>query len=170
MAFKEKGDIIYLLGESKNDISSSEYLYSYHKVKASPVPYFDLDKEFRLQKLVKSLIEKSMIRSAHDVSDGGLYVTLLESAMVRGFGFDITTDAEIRNDAFLFGEAQGRIVVSVTATKEAAFIDFMIEQKFPFSALGHVTKSELRVDDISFGFVADAKKDYDCTLESLLNK
>jgi len=170
MAFKEKGDIIYLLGESKNDISSSEYLYSYHKVKASPVPYFDLDKEFRLQKLVKSLIEKSMIRSAHDVSDGGLYVTLLESAMVRGFGFDITTDAEIRNDAFLFGEAQGRIVVSVTATKEAAFIDFMIEQKFPFSALGHVTKSELRVDDISFGFVADAKKDYDCSLESLLNK
>ena len=98
-----------------------------------------------------------MIRSAHDVSDGGLYITLVESAMPRELGFDITSPAEIRKDAFLFGEAQSRIVVTVNHAMETDFIDFMMDQDLHFSALGHVTKGELRVDDVSFGFINDVK-------------
>jgi len=89
--------------------------------------------------------------------------------MPRNLGFDITTDAEIRTDAFLFGEAQGRIVVSVLPSRETQFIDFMLAKKLPFSTLGHVTKSEIRIDDVSFGFVADLKKIYDTSLEQLIN-
>ncbi len=170
MAFKNKGDMIFLVGKSRDDINSSEYLNYIHNIDHSPAPYFNLDEEFDVQEAIKGLIKKHLIRSAHDISDGGLFVTLVESAIVRGFGFDITSDAEIRKDAFLFGEAQGRVVVTVSPTNEDHFIDFMIEQKVPFSALGHVTKSELRIDDNSYGFVADIKKMYDNALELLLKE
>jgi len=168
LAFKEKGHMIYIIGRSRNDIASSEYLYSYLGVKASPAPFFDLEEEFDVHNAVYELISKNFIQSAHDVSDGGLFINLLECAMPKGLGFDITTDAEIRSDAFLFGESQGRVVVTVSPSRETHFIDYMVESKVPFSALGHVTKSEIRVDDLSFGFVADYKKVYDNSIEELI--
>ncbi len=168
ISFKNKGDMIYLVGKSRDDINSSEYLYSYHKIEKSPAPYFDLEEEHHIQEAIKGLIKKNLILSAHDVSDGGLFVTLIESAMVKGFGFDVTSDAEIRKDAFLFGESQSRVVVTVPPSNEDRFIDYMIEQKMPFSALGHVTKSEFRIDDNSFGFVHDIKKLYENALENIL--
>lgn len=170
IAFKNKGDMIYLIGKSRNDINSSEYLNFIHKIEASPAPYFDLDEEHEVQEAIKGLIQKNLILSAHDVADGGLFVTLVESALGKCFGFDVTPDAEIRKDAFLFGEAQGRVVVSVSPSNEDHFIDYMIEQKVPFSALGHVTKSELRIDDNSYGFINDIKKLYDNALEKYLKE
>jgi len=169
LSFRQKGDMIYLVGRSYNDISSSEYLYSYHKIKESPAPHFDLDEEYEVQELIRKLINANLVQSAHDVSDGGLFISLLESAMPENFGFDITSDAEIRTDAFLFGEAQSRVVVSVSATREAAFIDFVSKHNVPISTLGHVTKSEIRVDDTSFGFISDFKKVYDVSLENIIN-
>lgn len=168
LAFQEKSHMIFLIGRSHNDIASSEYLYSYQGVKESPAPYFDLDEEYKVQQAVYQLISRNYIQSAHDVSDGGLFIALLESAMPRGLGFDITTDAEIRSDAFLFGESQGRIIVTVSTSRETHFIDYMVENKVPFFALGHVTKSEIRVDDVSFGFISDLKKIYDNAIEELI--
>jgi phosphoribosylformylglycinamidine synthase len=168
--FKEKGDIIFLIGKSMNDLASSQYLYSVAGVKASPPPHFDLDVEYSIQKAVMGLIRGGMIASAHDVSDGGLYITLVESAMPRELGFDITCPAEVRQDAFLFGEAQSRIVVSVNMKQETEFIDYMMDLGVPFSALGHVTKAELRIDDSSFGFISDVKKNFMTSLENLIEK
>ncbi len=168
MAFRKKGNMIFLLGNSKNDISSSVYLSEYHKVEASPVPYFDIDFEYKLHQIIKQLIRKQLVCSVHDISEGGLFIALLECAMPNNLGFDITTDAEIRTDAFLFGEAQGRAIVSVAPLKETEFIDFMIDNNFPFSTVGHVTKGQLRVDDVSFGFIGDAKKEYDNVLDNFL--
>jgi phosphoribosylformylglycinamidine synthase len=164
IAFKEKGHMVYLIGRSQNDLASSEYLYSFQGIKESPAPYFNLEEEFAVQQTTLELINRNLIQSANDVSDGGLFITLLECAMPRRFGFDITTDAEIRTDAFLFGEAQGRIVVTVSPSRETHFIDFMMESGIPFTALGHVTKSEIRIDDVSYGFIADLKKTYDNAL------
>ncbi len=168
LAFKEKGHMIYLIGRSRNDIASSEYLYSYHGVKASPAPYFDLEEEYNVQQVVAQLINRNFIQSANDVSDGGLFISLFECAIPRNLGFDITTDAEIRTDAFLFGEAQGRIVVTVSPSRETHFIDHMVESGIPFTTLGHVTKSEVRIDDISYGFISDLKSDYNNELGKLI--
>ncbi len=165
MAFKRKGTMIYLIGKSRNDISSSEYLASFHHIEKSPPPYFDLDEEYKVQTAVSSLIKFSLVLSAHDISEGGLYISLIESGIPKCLGFDITTDAEVRRDAFLFGEAQGRVVVSVSTTRETEFIDFMLKQNIPFSALGHITKGEVRVDDVSYGFICDLTKDYKESLE-----
>ena len=170
IAFKNKGDMIYLIGKSREDINSSEYLNYIHKIDASPAPFFDLEEEHEVQEAIKGLIRKNLILSAHDVADGGLFVTLVESAMVKGYGFDVTPDAEIRKDAFLFGESQSRVVVTVSPSNEDHFIDFMIENKVSFSALGHVTKSELRIDDNSYGFINDIKRLYDNALENYLKE
>ncbi len=168
LAFKEKGHMIYLIGRSQNDIASSEYLYTFHGIKESPAPYFNLEEEFNVQSTITKLIERNLVQSANDVSDGGLFIALLECAMPRNFGFDITTDAEIRPDAFLFGESQGRVVVTVSPSRETHFIDFMMESGVPFTTLGHVTKSEIRIDDVSFGFIADLKRTYDGALTSIM--
>lgn len=158
--FKGKGDLIYLIGESKNDISQSEYLVNYHKITESPAPYFNLDEEFKIQETVYGLITHGLINAAHDVSLGGLFVTLVEMGIPSMLGFDVTTDAEVRKDAFLFGESQSRVVVSVTSEQEEAFIDFMIEQKTPFTIIGHVTKGDMRIDEESYGNIREAENLY----------
>jgi phosphoribosylformylglycinamidine synthase len=166
--FKASGDSIYLIGESKNDISSSEYLYSYHKVKNSPAPSFDLDEEFKVHQLVKSLIRKKLVRSAHDVSDGGLFIALLESAMPNSLGFSIETDFDCRADAFLFGESQSRILVSVSPEQIDAFVDYLAASDVEFANLGVVTDGELLIDDSSFGNVAEAKHRYENALGDIM--
>lgn len=166
--FKEKGDLIFLIGKSVEDISSSEYLYSYHGVKASPAPYFNMEEEFNMQEVVKSLIETKLINAAHDCSDGGLFITLLEMAMPRELGYDIVTDAEVREDAFLFGEAAGRVVVTVSEDKEDEFIEFMMKSTTKYTLLGHVTKGKMVIDDDHYGFVQSAKKAYNGALEKCI--
>ncbi|MDG1718730.1 MAG: phosphoribosylformylglycinamidine synthase subunit PurL, partial [Flavobacteriales bacterium] len=168
LGFKGKSDLIYMLGKSENDISSSEYLASYHKIKESPAPNFDLDIEVELQHTLTKLIRASVIESAHDISDGGLFITLLESSMVSNLGFDITTSAEIREDAFLFGESPSRVIISVREVKEDRFLDILRESNIPFTLIGHVSKSEIRIDDQSFGDVAEYKEIYNTALAAKL--
>jgi len=166
--FKQPGDLIYLIGASKNDIASSQYLASYVKVKASPAPYFDLEEEYAMQQVVKQLIIQKMIKSAHDVADGGLYIALLESAMPNNLGFNITSDDTIRKDAFLFGEAQGRVIVTLTSDEQEAFVEMLAASETEFSLLGTVTDGALIVDEESFGSVLEAKQVHLNVLHNIL--
>ena len=170
LAFKGKSDLIYLIGESKNDISSSEYLASFHGVKESSAPDFDLDVEYDMQQTLINLIRKGTIESAHDVADGGLFMTLLESSFTNNLGFEIIGSSEVREDAFLFGEAPSRVVVSVTETGEDAFLDALKDSKTPFMLLGHVTQGKLVIDDKDFGMIADYKEIYNNSLAEKLMK
>ena len=170
LAFKGKSDLIYLIGESKNDISSSEYLASFHGVKESSAPDFDLDVEYDMQQTLINLIRKGTIESAHDVADGGLFMTLLESSFTNNLGFEIIGSSEVREDAFLFGEAPSRVVVSVTETGEDAFLDALKDSKTPFMLLGHVTQGKLVVDDKDFGMITDYKEIYNNSLGEKLMK
>ncbi len=166
--FKEAGDLIYLIGTPQNDIACSEYLYSYHGVKNSPAPYFNLEEEYAVQQAVKKAIQARLIASAHDVSDGGLFVCLAEAGMHLELGFNISTDEEIRKDAFLFGEAQGRIVVTVKPGKEDAFIESILESEAEFVKLGEVTEREMIIDEESFGNIAEAKEIYSNAIGNLM--
>lgn len=166
--FKKKGDLIFLLGKSVNDIASSEYLFSYHKVTASPAPYFDMEEEFAMQEVVKELIQLEIINAAHDVADGGIYVSLVEMSMPRGLGFDVEADGEVRLDAFLFGEAQGRVLVTVAEEFEDRFIEYISTIDVPSTLLGHVTKGKMVIDGEHFGFVDEAKELFDNALAKRL--
>ena len=167
--FKNEGDVIYLIGESKNDISSSEYLYSFHKVKNTPAPYFDLETEYKVQKSITSLIRSKSINSAHDISDGGLFMTLLESSMVNNLGFEISSDPSVRKDAFLFGEAQSRVVVSVSGAKGESVEAELKKQNVTFKKLGTVKGSSLIIDGTNYGSVSDYKKSFDTSIEGYLS-
>lgn len=160
MDFKYKGDLIYLLGESYNDINSSEYLSSYHGVKLSPAPHFDLDEEFKLHECLMALIKNNCVSAAHDVSDGGLFVALCEMGLVNSLGFDIVTDSEIRKDAFLFGEGQSRVVVTVVDDYEDEFLDMVGDLGVNVTLLGHVTKGRITIDEENFGFIEDYRALY----------
>jgi phosphoribosylformylglycinamidine synthase II len=168
LSFKTEGDCIYIIGECKNDISSSEYVYSYHKLKNTPAPYFNLDEEFDIQNAVKTVIKNKLIESAHDCSDGGLFICLAESAFQRDLGFDIATDKNIRMDAFLFGEAQGRVVVTVKKDNEIALVDELKKLNVKFSKLGFIKGNEVKIDGQPFGSVSEFKNLYDTSIEKIV--
>ena len=164
LAFQNSDSLIYLLGDSLNDISCSEYLVAYHKINESSTPFFDLDVEFELQQSVSSLIKEDLIISAHDVSDGGLFITLLESSMANNLGFSINSDHNIRKDAFLFGESPSRVVVSIDNCNKKAFETLLLKTKTSFHQIGTVTEGDLLVDGELFGNVSDYKQKFDTSL------
>lgn len=168
--FKNEGDSIYLLGENKNDIACSHYLAHYKKVNLSPAPYFNLDEEHNLHKAVLASINSGLIQSAHDISEGGLLTCLLESAFPNQLGFSIDSEKgkAMRRDAFLFGEAQGRVVVSVAKGAEAAFEEAM-QSLVPFEKIGTVEKNNVTVNGIAFGAINSYLHTFENSLEEQLS-
>lgn len=167
--YKQSGDFIYLIGESKNDIGSSEYIHKIKGVEYSNVPAFDLEEEFAVQQVVASLIKNQLIQSAHDISEGGLMTTLLEKGFNRDLGFEVENKSSVRKDAFWFGEAQSRVVVSVAVDKLAAFEAEMSNAKISFSKLGAVTSGEIKVDGENWNSIRDWECKYDTAIENIIN-
>jgi phosphoribosylformylglycinamidine synthase II len=166
--FKEEGDVLYLLGHSKNDINSSEYLHNILGTKYSPAPHFELEEEYALQQKLKQAISGKLVRSAHDVSEGGLFVALSESGFNRELGFSIITNNAFRKDAWLFGESQSRVVVSVSLDKAIEFEQFL--GNFPYEKIGVVTTGEVVVDGDFWGTIDWWKEKYDAAIENYLSK
>jgi len=166
--FKNIGDLIYMIGESKDDISSSEYLHGYLGMKASTTPFFDLEKEFEVQNTVAEIIKKKVIVSAHDISEGGLFIALAESAMAGNLGFEIASDTSFRKDAFLFGEAQSRVVVSVTPGSQNEFEKILNARNTPYSKLGNVSSGAFIVDGEKFLDTQESSLAYNNVLHEIL--
>lgn len=166
--FKEEGDIIYLLGRSAGDIGSSQYLSKIMGVEYSPAPHFELEEEFALQQKITELIKEKIILSAHDISEGGLFVTLCESGFVNELGFSVSTNATIRKDAFLFGEGQGRVVVTVNITRVKEFEALL--GGVLFEKIGVVTSGEIVIDGDFWGTIDWWSDKYDTAVENYLSK
>ena len=167
LGFKHSGDTIYLLGTHRDDFNCSEYLHHICGVTHSPVPHFDLEEEYQLQQTIQRLVSEKIVKSAHDISEGGLFACLLESSMAKGLGFTIATPADIRKDAVLFGESQSRVVVSVNPDLHSLFEAEL--KGTPFTKLGHVNaNTEIVIDEESWGYLSDWKEAYDNALEKLL--
>ena len=165
--FKAAGDAIFLIGKASEDISSSEYLHKIRKVEFSPAPEFNIDEEYEMQQLVAALIADKLIESAHDVSEGGLFITLIESCFNKMVGVDVVAnDYNLRKDGFWFGEAQGRVVVSVKSTKLEYFKRAV--GNHPHEELGYVTTGSVEIDGMNWGHITDWKATYDTAIEALL--
>jgi phosphoribosylformylglycinamidine synthase subunit PurL len=170
LAFKNENDLVYVLGDlHTNCINSSQYLAKYRKVAQSPAPHFDINAEYNLQDIVKQIIRKKLIQSAHDVSEGGLFICLLESAMPLQLGVNITVETSGRLDAMLFGEAQSRIVVSVNPQHKSAFERLITESNVPFKHIGTVQGKHIAVNQIDFGSVDSYAHIYNNAIAEKLN-
>lgn len=169
MDFKEEDDEIYLVGTQRNDINSSEYLHKVHGVEFSPAPYFNLQEEFEVQHEIKKMIHKKLVRSAHDVSEGGLFVTLLESCFNRDLGFDVNSASnEIRQDAYWFGESQSRVVVTVSKENRNDFMMLLEKMEMTVTYLGKVTGGKISINGADWGNVTDWKDKYENAIANLL--
>lgn len=166
LSFKEAGDLIFLLGTITDDFACSEYLHKVQGVAYSPAPYFNLEEEAALHQLLLQLIGAGHIRSAHDVSEGGLVITLLESGFQRNLGFVVEQQSNVRADAFWFGEGQGRAVVTVAPELQQAFLQAV--GSFPCLQLGTVTTASVEVNGNSWGTIEQWKRQYDTAIADLL--
>ena len=175
--FKNEGDEIYLIGSWRNDINSSIYLSKIKGIEFSPAPYFDLEEEYHLQQVITGLIENGLIKSAHDISEGGLITTLLEKGFNRNLGFEIETISEsgedgtaIRKDAFLFGESQSRVVVTVNEKEVANFLRHLEKSEIIHAKLGIVTSGKIEVDAEDWNTIEYWKDLYNTAIEKHLTK
>ncbi|MCW3119316.1 MAG: phosphoribosylformylglycinamidine synthase, partial [Chitinophagaceae bacterium] len=166
--FKNEGNVIYVLGKLNNDINCSEYLHKICGLDFSPAPYFDLDEEFALHAKVEELISRKIVQSAHDVSEGGLFVMLCEAGFNRELGFSIITKDNLRKDAFLFGESQGRVVVTIAIEDIKKFETILGD--YPYEKIGVVSSGEMVIDGEFWGTIDWWKDKYDEAIEGYLYK
>ena len=151
--FKNEGDVIVLLGENRADLSGSEYLYIIHSQKKGN-PQIDIKKEKDLHQVVLSAIDLYIINSAHDCSEGGLAVTLAESAISNSknmLGADIKLDnlktGDARRDEILFGEVPSRIIVSVSKDNLDILEEIAKQHSVACQVIGNVDKDRFLVSD-----------------------
>lgn len=141
-SFKNDGDAIYLLGTNRGDLSGSEFLAMEHGLTSGDAPYFDLEFEVRLQKCALALIHQGIVKSAHDSSDGGLIISLIESAVTEkkrfGFQIDLPSSA-IPLFRVLFGEDQSRIIITVNRDDAGQMESICQTHNIPVTQLGAVT-------------------------------
>jgi phosphoribosylformylglycinamidine synthase II len=166
--FKQAGDVILLIGKQQNDIGSSEYLHKLKKTEYSPAPYFDLDEELAVQQFIANIIKDKLIQSAHDISEGGLTITLLESGFTNNLGFSVSATSSLRKDAYWFGEAQGRVVVSCTKGNADRLTESAKEAGVEILQLGTVTSGNIEVNGENWDSIVTWKNKYDTAIEKLL--
>jgi phosphoribosylformylglycinamidine synthase len=166
--FKDAGDTILLIGQQHNDIASSEYLHKLKGVQYSPAPYFNLDEEYNTQQLIASLIRDKKIKSAHDLSEGGLAIALLESGYAGNKGFSVNPAVDIRKDAYWFGEAQGRVIVTVGAETLNMVLADVAKAGIACTVLGTVTSGNIEVQEENWGHISDWKNSYDTAIENMI--
>ena len=135
----EEGEL-YLIGdlEQKLKLDGSEFLKVVHGLIKGDVPYVNLEKEKELINLLLRLNEEDLVLSAHDVSTGGLLITVLEKLFPTKFGAELEIYAEEREDVFLFSENPTRVVVSVLPEKAEAFKRTVEETSLGWLYLGRV--------------------------------
>jgi phosphoribosylformylglycinamidine synthase len=163
--FKEAGHAIVLIGTMRDDIGGSEYLARVHGLIAGDAPYLDLNEEHALHQAVSGMIKSGLLMSAHDVSDGGLAVTLAESCIHSGgLGASVTIPVERRADWTLFGEAQSRIIASCKPEDVESVSRIAAKYGIPVARIGSTGGDKLDInDDISI----DINTIYDLFLSTL---
>ncbi|MGV8147288.1 MAG: phosphoribosylformylglycinamidine synthase subunit PurL [Alkaliphilus sp.] len=146
MEFKSAGDVIILLGKTKDEIGGSEYLSRMHNLESGHVPYLNFALEKKIQKLILSAIDKELLCSAHDLSEGGLAVGLAECCIGNKLGAKIDIKTKLRTDIELFSETQSRFIVSLKQKDVYELVVKLEDEKIPFTIIGEVAENDFKID------------------------
>jgi phosphoribosylformylglycinamidine synthase subunit PurL len=147
--FARAGDTIVLIGRTREELGGSEYLSTVHGRTAGAPPWIDLGFEKRLQAFVLGAVEDGLLRSAHDVSEGGLAVALAECCLASPdrLGARIDLEQSMRGDVLLFGESQSRAIVSLDRSQWPRLRDRAQRDGVPVEAIGEVGGARLEIGD-----------------------
>ncbi|TMA46768.1 MAG: phosphoribosylformylglycinamidine synthase subunit PurL [Deltaproteobacteria bacterium] len=147
--WKAEGDVIVLLGRTREELGASEYLAVVHGLVRGAPPWIDLETEKRLQRLCLAGAAEHLLRSAHDVAEGGLAVALAECSFGgAGLGARIAVESGMRADALLFGESQSRMLVSLRRRHLGRLRDLARREDVQFTVLGEVRGSSLAIGEM----------------------
>lgn len=167
--FKQEGDFVALLGSIGPDIGASEYLQIVHGVSAGPPPRLDMDAEKSLIELLAELAELELLQSAHDISEGGISVTLAESCIAGNIGCVLTFPWKGRVVDSLFAESAGCVVVSVTHSKWATFKHAVQRHGVPLQMLGRIGGRLLVINDWISASIESLEHTYESSLPAALS-
>jgi phosphoribosylformylglycinamidine synthase len=147
--FRRAGDAIVLVGRTREELGGSEYLSTVHGRTGGTPPWIDLGFEKRLQAFLVAAAEDRLLRSAHDVSEGGLAVALAEACLASPDRLGARVDVEqgMRSDVLLFGESQSRAIVSLDRTHLARLRDRAQKDGVPIEEIGEVGGTRLEIGD-----------------------
>ncbi|MGH7197534.1 MAG: phosphoribosylformylglycinamidine synthase subunit PurL [Candidatus Omnitrophota bacterium] len=150
--FKDKDDVVILLGETKEELGGSEFLKTIFGVKSGQPPRLDLKQAAALVELLQDLAKKTLLKSAHDCSEGGLAAALAESCISekgREAGAAVETpQGALSQEAFLFGESQNRVVISVDPKKLKSVEAVIQSHAYPCRVIGKVGGKNLTINDL----------------------
>ena len=166
--FKIAGDEIYLLGNNRCEVGGSEYLKIIQNIISGDSPEININEEKQLIDTILDLIDKKLINSAHDISEGGLAICLAEKAInSKKFGCTVT----IKNSTVgnIFGESQSRIVVSVSKNNLDNFIDLCKKNNLFFEKLGEVIENNFIIKDVVTTTVTELTKQYENAIPNIMN-
>ncbi|MBI3940416.1 MAG: phosphoribosylformylglycinamidine synthase subunit PurL [Acidobacteria bacterium] len=143
---KDPGDILILLGETRAELGASEYSRFVLGQDRGPAPAIDLAAEKALHDLLRVLAAQRLLKSAHDCSDGGLLLTLLEKTLLsQDLGCHVTLQTELRPDVFLFSESQSRAVISCEKNSLELALSLCRRMDVPGRPIGEVVPHALRL-------------------------
>jgi phosphoribosylformylglycinamidine synthase len=149
--FQGVGDLVYLAGSTRLELGASEYLQQIHGLKRGRPPRLDLKAEAGLQKFCVQAARKGLLRSAHDLSDGGLAVAAAESCIsgarhgAEPLGAELSLKQAGRADALFFGESASRALFSLERTRAKAFEALAKAHRVPLALLGSTGGRRLRL-------------------------
>ena len=150
--FTHPGDTIILLGDPLLSLDGSEYLVMQYGTPGQEAPSIDLEHETNLQRLLVTMAERKLLHSAHDISDGGLFVALAEKAIMNaeaplGFTVDLeyAENSPFRIQQQLFSEAQGRVVISMAPDKSREVMETAAKHNVPLCVIGQVIEQDAAI-------------------------
>jgi len=148
--FKNEGDLIVLLGQTREEFGGSEYLKEIHGKVCGAPPELNLEMELKLIQALLKASEEGIINSAHDISEGGLAVAISESCFTPNalVGVEIKVPSLIRKDAILFSESQGRAIVSLSKKNLDKFKELIERLNLPMEIIGRVKGTRLLIEDL----------------------
>ena len=174
MGFTHTGDVIFLLGETREELSGSEWAWVTHQHLGGTPPVVDLAAERRLGELIQTANRLGLLRTAHDLSDGGLAQALVECCLRGGFGATVQLPEQTPGGPFgyLFSESSGRALVSVPLGREKAFIAQCEQLQVPWTGLGVVGGPEapLQLADLFEIPLAELREAWTQTLPSRFDR
>ncbi len=170
--FKDTDNLIYVLGNDYEEIGGSEYLAYYHNIVAGNIPQINLDVELNLWKTLLNLIDKGVIKSAHDISDGGIMVALAECCIINKenpIGAKVNIEIKSREDFTFFSESQSRIIVSIEEKNKELFEDTCNALNQPFYLLGKTAPNNLTINNYTFS-LKELSNLYYNSISNLMNE
>ena len=164
ITFQRPGDILFVVGRQQLDLNSS-ILLQINNIQSDFAPYLNLEEELMLQQFIQEAIKFGLLKTANDVSEGGLCVTLIESAIAGSVGFSVKNPLPVTPELFWFSESGGRVLISVSPENESQLTNAANNHNVPILKIGFVANDDrVTIDNDSLGSIQELREMYEKTL------